>query len=271
MVSCDAVPGGARARRVRPSRVVMVQIVPAASPRAEEKKSCPLPFTLAGGAALHYKIFNQIDQNYGGTDVSMNQTSQVDMAYGEKSDSTGAARVDLKYLEGQVEPRHRAGSSRIGRPRSSSREPTIRVIVIPNGQGRRVRSGPRHPGPARTSTICATSSTPGSSSFPDTTIAVGESWTEEIEEGKNGREEPRASKGTAVYTLKKIEKKGDLEVAVDRGQGEPQDELRTRPAGMLVGGREGRSEGADRPARGATSSSSRRRSISGETSSRRIP
>ena len=73
-----------------------VLVVCGASSRAEEKKSCMLVFSLPEGAVLKYKSFNQLDQNYGGTDVSMNQTSQVEMVYGSGLDSTGAARVDLK-------------------------------------------------------------------------------------------------------------------------------------------------------------------------------
>ncbi|MFA4948608.1 MAG: hypothetical protein WC674_08905 [Candidatus Krumholzibacteriia bacterium] len=210
---------------------VMVQIVPAASARAEEKKSCTLLFSLPEGTVLHYKSFNQLDQNFSGTDVSMNQTSQVDMVHGSAPDSTGAARVDLKYIE--VKSSLLSGGRLMDwSPPIKLEGATIRIMIMPNGDIVKFDPGRGVPGLQSVEDLREIIDA-WFIRFPEEEIAVGQSWTEEIvrEERDDG---PPGAKGQMVYTLKKIEKKGDLEVAVIEGKMKLELNQDT-PAGMLVG------------------------------------
>jgi len=201
------------------------------SPRAEERKAYKLVFMLSEGTLLHYKTFNQMEQFYGGQDVTMNQTSEVDMAYGKGADSTGASMVELRYLKvktGLV----MAGKLQDWEPPIKLEGATIRVTVAPTGEvvhydpGRNIQ-GLQSPDDIR-EIINA-----WFVRFPDSSVAVGESWTEEIEEGKREGGESDA-KGKAVYVLKKVEKKGNLEVAAIEGKIDLKLNQDT-PAGFLVG------------------------------------
>ncbi len=208
----------------------MVQFVFAVSPRAEEKKSCTLTFSLPEGTILRYSDFSQIDQNFGGSDVSMNQTADVEMAYGEKADSTGAARVDLKF--GKVKSSLvMNGQLREWTPPIKLEGAEIRVFVNPNGKIARFEPGRGIVGMSRKDDLREIVDALFVT-FPDSTVSVGETWTEEIEEGKKEGDEPEI-KGTAVYTLKKIEKKGDIEVAVIEGKADIKMNSET-PVGTLV-------------------------------------
>lgn len=210
---------------------VMVHIVPAVSPRAQETKSCKLIFSLPEGTVLHYKSFNQLDQNYSGTDVSMNQTSQVDMVRGSAPDSTGAARVDLKYIE--VKSSVLSGGRLMDwSPPIKLEGTTIRITIMPNGDIVKFDPGRGVPGLQNVEDLRDIIDA-WFVRFPETEIAVGQSWTEEIVKGKR-EDGPPAAKGQMVYTLKKIEKKGDLEVAVIEGKMKLELNQDT-PAGMLVG------------------------------------
>jgi hypothetical protein len=194
---------------------VMVPIVPAASPRAQEAKSCVLSFSLPEGTLLNYTNFSQIDMNYGGADVRMNQTTDVEMKYGEKADSTGAARIDLKFSKVKTS---RVVNGQLGEwsPPIKLEGAEIRAFVTREGKLARFEPGRGFIGMSKKDDL---------KDFvdalfiklPDTTVSVGGTWTEAIEEGKKEGVEPQV-KGTAVYTLKRIEKKGDIEIAVIEGK-----------------------------------------------------
>ena len=195
---------------------VMVQIVPAVSPRAEGAKSCALSFSLPEGALLKYTCFFQSDRNFGGSDVSMNQTLDVEMKYGEKPDSTGAERVDLKY--GKMKSSLvMNGTLQEWAPPIKLEGCEIRAFVTRDGTVATFDPGKGIIGMSRKDDL---------RDFvdalfvrlPDSIVSVGGTWTEEIEEGKKEGAEPEV-KGTAVYTLKKIEKKGDVEIAYIEAKG----------------------------------------------------
>jgi hypothetical protein len=194
---------------------VMINVVPAVSPKAEEAKSCTLFFALPEGTTLNYTVFYQSERNFSGADVSMNQTIEVAMKYGDKPDSTGAARVDLDYgkmkssavMNGQLQewtpPIKLEGSE-------------IRAWVGRDGKVERFEPGKGILGMGKKDDLRDYVE----SLFielPDTVVAVGGTWTKEIVEGKREGAEPEI-KGTAVYTLKKIEKKDGVEIAVIEGK-----------------------------------------------------
>jgi hypothetical protein len=208
----------------------LAQIVPAASPRAEETKSCALSFSLAEGALLKYTCFFQSERNYGGSDVSMNQTSDLEMKYGEKADSTGAARVDLKF--GKVKSSLvMNGQLQEWSPPIKLEGAEIRVFATRDGDIARFEPGKGIIGMSRKEDL-RNYIDPLFVRLPDTTVSVGGTWTEEIEEGKKEGAEPEI-KGTAVYTLKKIEKKGDLEIAYIEGKANLKLNSET-PGGTLI-------------------------------------
>jgi hypothetical protein len=209
---------------------VMITVVPASSPRAEEKKSCSLSFALPEGTLLNYTSFSQVEQNFGGSDVSMNQTSELAMKYGDKPDSTGAARVDLKFgkvssslvMNGQLQE---------WSPPLKLEGAEIRVFVTRDGEIEHFEPGKGIIGMSKKDDLKDIVEALFVK-LPDTIVSVGGTWTEEIEEGKKEGAEP-AIKGTAVYTLKKIEKKGDLEIAVIEAKAKIKMNSET-PVGMLV-------------------------------------
>jgi hypothetical protein len=194
---------------------VMIAVVPAVSPKAEEAKSCVLAFSLPEGTTLNYTAFYQSEQNFSGADVSMNQTIEVVMKYGDKPDSTGAARVDLDsgktkssaIMNGQLQdwtpPIKLEGSE-------------IRAFVGRDGTVARFEPGKGIIGMGKKDDL-RNYVEPLFIELPDTVVAVGGTWTKEIVEGKREGAEPEI-KGTAVYTLKKIEKKDGMEIAVIEGK-----------------------------------------------------
>jgi len=226
----------ARSRSVSPlvtcvAIVLAFQAVWCAAPRAEEKKSsCTLAFSLPEGTILHYKDFAQTGQDYGGTDVSMNQTSEVDMSYRGEPDSTGNARVSLKFIKiksslvmgGQLQewesPIKLEGAD-------------IRVFVSRAGKVVRFEPGRNIPG-LRNVNDLRDDVDAWFVDLPDSTVAIGESWKREIVEGIGEGQEPEI-KGEIVYTLKKIETKGNIEIAVVEGKGVLKMNSET-PAGTLV-------------------------------------
>jgi hypothetical protein len=210
---------------------VALQAVCWSSPRAQETKTYRITFKLAEGTLLHYETFNQMEQFYSGTDVAMNQTSTVDLAYGGKTDSTGASMVELRYLKVKTSI-VMGGKLQDWDPPIKLEGATIKVTVLPTGEVVRYDPGRYIPGLQNVDDIRDIINA-WFIRYPDSSVAVGGSWTQEIEEGKRETGESD-TKGTAVYTLKKVEKKGDLEIATIEGKANlklNQDS----PAGFLIG------------------------------------
>jgi hypothetical protein len=213
------------------SFVFAFQVVCCVSPRAEEKQAYKLVFSLSEGTLLHYKSFNQTEQSFGGMDVSMNQTSEVDMAFGGAADSTGDSRVDLKYIKvntGLVAE----GKLQEWEPPIKLEGATIKVTVSPAGDVVRFDPG-RHIEGLQNPEDLRDVVNAWFVRLPDSAVTVGQSWTEPIVEGQREGAEPDA-KGEAVYTLKKVEKKGNLEVAVIEGKINLKLNQDT-PVGVLIG------------------------------------
>jgi len=216
--------------------VFCVLVVSGSASWAEEQEPVKLAFSLSEGTVLHYKSFNQLDQNWAGTDVSMNQTSQVEMAYGSGPDSTGAARVDLKYIEVKTSL-VQGGRLQEWSPPMKLEGATIRIMIMPTGEVTKFDPGRNIPGMSSAEDLREIIDA-WFIGFPDGEIAEGQSWTKEIVRGKRDEGPPEA-KGEMVYTLKKIEKKGDLEVAVIEGKLKL-DLNQDTPAGVLVGTGDGK-------------------------------
>jgi hypothetical protein len=207
-----------------------LEVVCGGSPRAEEKKSCLLSFALGEGTVLHYKSFNQTEQNYGGMDVSMNQTYEVDMSSAGKKDSTGTTPVDLKYLAIKSSL-VMAGKLQEWEPPIKLQGAIIRAFVSSAGEVVRFDPGHNIPG-LHSKDDLADVVDAWFIKLPDTTVAVGQTWTEKIVKGKKEGAEPEVT-GEAVYTLKKIEMRGNLEIAVIEGKATLKLNRET-PAGTLV-------------------------------------
>jgi hypothetical protein len=182
---------------------------------AQAKGPVKLVFNLPEGTVLNYESFNQLNQNYSGTDVTMNQTSTVEMVYGAPPDSTGASRVDLKYVE--------VKSSLVQGGRLMEWEPpiklegtTIKIWILPTANIVRFDPGRRVPGMSSPEDLREIVDA-WFVKFPEGEVAIGQTWTEDVVRGKRDEGPPEAQ-GQMVYTLKKVEKKGDLEVAVIEGK-----------------------------------------------------
>jgi hypothetical protein len=210
--------------------LLAAQIVPSAALRAEEKKSCMLVFALQEGTLLHYTFFAQTEQNYGGSDVTMNQTNSVDMSCAAKADSTGASKIDLKFIK--------VKSSLVMNGQLQQWEPPIKlegvelkVSVSPAAEivhfdmPRNV-VGLRNPDDLREII------NPWFVKLPDTMTTVGQTWKKRIAEGKREGGEPEVT-GEGVYTLKKIETRGNMQVAFVEGKANLKINQDT-PAGTLV-------------------------------------
>jgi len=198
---------------------------------AQEKGPVKLVFNLPEGTVLQYESFNSLNQNFSGTDATMNQTSKVEMAYGAPPDTTGASRVDLKYIE--------VKSSLVMGGKLMDWEPpiklegaTIKIWILPTANIVRFDPGRGIPGMSSPDDIREIIDA-WFVKFPEGELSAGQTWTEEVVRGKRDEGPPEA-KGQIVYTLKKIEKKGDLEVAVIEGKMKL-DLNKDTAAGMLVG------------------------------------
>ena len=227
---------GARAATACAVLVCAVLVVSCFVARAEEKGPVTLTFNLPEGTALSYESFNQLSRNFNGMDVSMNQTSKVDLSYAGGADSTGASHVDLKYIE--------VKSSLVSGGRIQEWSPpimlegtTIKVSIDSRGHvvafdpGRHVR-GLSDPEELRELVEA------WFVKFPEGEIAPGGSWTEKIEMGKR-QDGSFGTTGELVYTFKKVENKDGIDVAVIEGKmklvlNQEQEE------GMLVGKGEGK-------------------------------
>lgn len=217
--------------------IVFCVLVLCGSPSSTEGQTpVKLAFSLPEGTVLHYESFNQVDQNYSGTDVSMNQTSKVEMAYGSGPDSTGASRVDLKYISVKSSL-VQGGQLRDWSPPIKLEGATIRIMVLPNGDIPRLDPGRNIPGLSSAEELRELVDA-WFVKFPEAEIAVGQSWTEEIVQQPRD-EGPPGVKGEMVLTLKKIEKKDGLDVAVIEGKLKV-DLNQDTPAGVLVGQGEGK-------------------------------
>ena len=208
----------------------VVQAVSSAVLRAEEKKAVKLSFALPEGTLLHYKDFVQTDQNYSGSDVTLNQTSDVDMSFVAKADSTGNSKIGLTFLK--------VKSSLVMNGQLQQWEPPIKlegmqmkVTVSPAAEVVHFDM-PRNVIGMKNADDIRDIIEAWFVELPDTTVAVGGSWKKAIVEGKTEGAEPEI-KGEGVFTLKKIETRGNVEVAFVEGKANLKINKET-PAGTLV-------------------------------------
>jgi len=191
-----------------------VQSTPSIALQAEEQKTCTLSFAPPEGTLLHYVNFTQMGRNLGGSDVTFNQTSEVDMSFAGKAED-GNCKVDLKFIK--------VKSSLVANNQLMDWAPpvklegvSVRVVVSPAAEIVSFEPGRNIPGLKDLNDLREVVD-PWFVKLPDTTVTVGQSWKQEIVAGKKEGAEP-AIKGEAVFTLKKIEKKGDLEIAIIEGK-----------------------------------------------------
>lgn len=211
------------------SFLVAVSVIPRSALRAEEKKQCRLSFAPLDSTVRHYKALSQLDQNYGGTDVRMNQTFEVDMSVVKKTEE-GNSQVRLAFTK--VTSGVLQGTQLVKwEPPLKLQGAVIIPTVSPKGTVVDMSAGGSIQGMRDTDQLKDVVE-PWFIDLPDTTVAVGGTWTKDVVEGKKEEGEPDV-KGTITYTLKKIEKKGDLEVAVIEGKAKLKMNVPTG-AGMLV-------------------------------------
>ncbi len=235
-MSASARTGAGRMFAACAAVAVCVLVVHVSSSWTAAQGPVKLAFKLSEGTVLHYKSFNQIDQNYSGTDVTMNQTSQVDMSAAGPPDSTGAEHVDLKYVAVKASL-VQGGQLRDWSPPIKLEGATIKIRIMSNGDVAGFDPGRHIPGLSSAEDLRELVDA-WFVRFPDQEIAVGQSWTEPIV--MQPREQgPPGEKGEIVYTLKKIEKRGNLDVAVIEGKLKVDLNMET-PAGVLVGKGEGK-------------------------------
>ena len=207
-----------------------IQAVSSAVLRAEEKKTVKLSFALPEGTLLHYKDFVQTDQNYAGTDATMNQTSDVDMSFSAKADSTGNSKIGLAFLK--------VKSSLVMNGQLQQWEPPIKlegiqikVTVSPAADVVHFDM-PRNVVGLKNADDLRDIVEAWFVSLPDTIVSVGATWKKQIVEGKTEGAEPEI-KGEGVFTLKKIETRGNIEIAFVEGKANLKINKET-PAGVLV-------------------------------------
>lgn len=197
---------------------------------AQDKKTCELCFAPADSAVFHYKIFSQDDQSFRGTGATLNQTAEIDLKMSGR-DEAGNTIADITF--------GKMTSSLVSNNQLMEWEPpaklegrTIRAVVSRKGKILDVKALGSIPGIGGSRDLLDLVE-PWFVRLPDTTFAVGDTWTREILEGvEEGHEPDRA--GQAVYTLKKLEKKGGVEVAVIEAKINAKLN-RDTPAGVLVG------------------------------------
>jgi len=194
--------------------VVAALVLAAPGLRAGDKKECRLSFVPVDTLVRNYKVMSQTDQNYGGTDVRMNQTLEVAMAFVKKADD-GNAVVRFTFTN--------VTSSVVQGTQLVDWEPPLKLeggflegTISPKGEVVEVHASKNVQGVHSTDQL-ADVIEPWFIDYPDTTIAVGKSWTKHVVKGKKDEGKPDIE-GDVVYTLKKIETKDGVEVAVIEGK-----------------------------------------------------
>ena len=220
---CDAVPGGAHARRMRPRASSWSRSFPRLRRAPRRRNRACSSSASPEGTVLHYKSFNQLDQNFGGTDVSMNQTSQVDMAYGSAPDSTGAARVDLKYIEVKSSLLS-GGQLRDWSPPIKLEGATIRIMVMSNGDIVKFDPGRGVPGLEDVEDLRDIVDA-WFVKFPETEIAGGTILDRGDRKGNTRRRSP-GREGSAGLHAQEDREEGRHRSRRDRGQDEDRAKLR---------------------------------------------
>ena len=222
--------------RIRISSIVLVCgslllgvcVAPGMGLRAEEKKEARLSFVFPDSLVLRYHASSQMDQNYGGMDVRMNQSWDVEMSLMKRTEA--GSKVSLKF--GKTTSSVTQGTQLIDwQPPIKLQGASIDPTVTPKGEIVEVEPGGSIAGMHKADQLKEIIE-PWFIALPDTTVTVGGTWKKEIIQGKREGAEPEV-KGTVVFTLKKLEKRGDLEVAVIEGKAKFKFNRET-PAGMLV-------------------------------------
>ncbi|MCK4235475.1 MAG: hypothetical protein KAX38_00050 [Candidatus Krumholzibacteria bacterium] len=178
----------------------------------EERKEAGLSFAMPADRVLKYKISSQIEQNFFGIDMSINQSLEVEVSLDKKTEE-GNYKILLAFKKTKA--------SRIMDDEIMDWEPplklegkTIYAIVSPAGEVVEVDPGGFIPGMKKIADLKRVVD-PWFIDLPDTLVKVGVSWTKEIiEKGDGGEGEEPGVKGEIVYTFKKIDKKKGIEVAV---------------------------------------------------------
>ncbi len=210
------------------SLFLAVCVTPGSALRAEEKKETRLSFVFPDSLVLHYRASSQMDQNYRGTDVRMNQSWEVDMSLVKKMEA--GSKVQLKF--GKTTSSLMQGTQLVDwQPPIKLQGASISPTVTPKGEIVSVEPGGSIAGMHKAEQLKEIVQ-PWFITLPDTTVAVGGTWKKDIVQGEKAGAEPDV-KGTIVYTLKKIEKRGNLEVAVIEGKAKLKINRET-PAGTLV-------------------------------------
>jgi hypothetical protein len=205
-----------------------VCVVPGWGLRGEEMKEARLSFVFPDSLVLHYHASSQMDQNYGGTDVRMNQSWDVDMSLMKRTEA--GSKVQLKF--GKTTSSVMQGTQLVDwQPPIKLQGASIDPTVTPKGEIVGVEPSGSIAGMHKTDQLKEIVQ-PWFITLPDTTVAVGGTWKKDIAKGAAEGAEPEV-KGTIVYTLKKIEKRGNLEVAVIEGKAKLKINRET-PAGLLV-------------------------------------
>jgi hypothetical protein len=200
--------------------------------RAEQQKICQLCFAPADSAVFHYKISNYVDQNFRGSSAQLTQSSEVDLICRGR-DEAGDTKVDLHFKK--------LTSSLVSNNQLMEWEPpydlegkTIRAVVSRKGKVIEVKALQNIPGIGGEDEMRDIVE-PWFVRLPDSSFAVGSTWTREIREGvkEDASKEPDRV-GQGLYTLKKLEKKGGVEVALIEARINARLNEDT-PAGLLVG------------------------------------
>ena len=226
-----------RSMRNRSTRILaacallaLISVATSAAAAAQDKKVCQLCFAPPDSAVFHYKIFTQDDQSFHGMSATLNQTSEVELTSVGKTEG-GDTQIDIHFKK--------ITSSLVSNNQLMEWEPpvklegkTVRAIVSRKGKVVDARALGTIPGLGGASDLLEIVE-PWFVRLPDTTFAVGDTWTREILEGaKEGQKPDR--EGKAVYTLKKLEKKGGVDVAVIEAKIQATLNRET-PVGMLAG------------------------------------
>lgn len=220
--------------RILVAGVLVALVAAAALPaRAEQQeKVCQLCFLPPDSAVFHYKISYYVDQTFHGTSAQLTQSSEVDLVSRGRTES-GDTKVELNY--------RKITSSLVSNNQLMEWEPpydlegkTIRAVVSRKGKIVEVKEVGNIPGIGGEDELREIIE-PYFIRLPDSSFAVGSTWTRDILEGvkeDKSKEPDRVGKG--LYTLKKIEKKGGVEVGYIEAKIEAKLNKDT-PAGLLVG------------------------------------
>ncbi len=175
-----------------------------------DEQKVTLVLDLPEGRTFTYRTSLQDEINWGGVDVVMTQSAEVEVSLDSKTDE-GDIRILFNFLKLKASRIIDADLQSVNPPIDLNGKKVF-AVVSPAGDMKKVEAGGYIPGLKKESDL-EQYIEQWFIMLPGEPVGKGSTWMKEVlEKGKEEGDEPELE-GTVEYTLKKFEKKNDIDVA----------------------------------------------------------